>query len=126
MEPSLGVVNACLPVMQPALGEIFGPKAFRWLHTFTRSGGYKGSKGSNLMKAPSKNTYGSNDSNKKGFHALDSHSFVLEDRQCLTEIEGNCRSSDGVGRSVVSENAIETTIAWDVNSTAQKNSERMV
>lgn len=55
LEPSLGIVNACLPVLQPVAAKIFGPNVFAW--SFKGRSTKQSGKSAFLLKDTKQNTY---------------------------------------------------------------------
>ena len=126
LEPCLGIVNACLPVLQPALAKVFSSKAFAWTRRSTRMSTAKdtwpGSSKARVLH--------SNDADPKGFYPISDDDYLLKDNPVGTH--------NHAGASVISEPAskfelkpgrdtavphgdIKITRSWDVQSSSGRS-----
>ncbi|KAI2637748.1 hypothetical protein GGS26DRAFT_544993 [Hypomontagnella submonticulosa] len=104
LEPTLGVVNACLPTIKPAINRIFGAGAMKW--TKKKSNG-----------TDSSNTVAENESNLlssvKGARHGD---FIrLEDNIPLTSVSAERH----FGRNIEESNSITITRGWGVHNSPE-------
>ncbi|CAI6019504.1 unnamed protein product [Clonostachys chloroleuca] len=86
LEPALGVVNACLPTMMPALTYMFGPGIFG----FSRSGNSEGLSGKSKEALPSHESRGNFSNNRK---PVNRDFERLEDEFPLTDIHVDSSSN---------------------------------
>lgn len=111
LEPTPGVVNACLPTIKPAINRLLGVNTINWSKNTSRSGskpGIRSSRDRKELQAMKKNR---------------GHDFVqLEDHIPLTSIVVGRRPSGDFGHG----NNITITRDWDIGSSYQGNTGRVL
>lgn len=93
LEPTLGVVNACLPTIKPAINKLLGPDALNWSRHDPES---KGSSNKTPLQKRNRKHGGSIKGNiTRDFERLDDE-FPLSD----VVVEGNPGGSRAVGNNI--------------------------
>lgn len=121
LEPTLGVVNACLPVMRPALQKIFGSDAILWTLLSTRSSESKSSKGSKLLGSSFKGDNMVDAGRENDFQRLYDDRHTLAEQKNIVQAERIEKGSRGGGTGRMKQGStamgvIEVTNGWDVDS----------
>lgn len=122
LEPTLGVVNCCLPTLRPAFKKLSNPRAFAWTHaSHSKTTGHGQEGGSN----PTTRKIRSSDTFRKLTNSSSAHAWqgliVEEDQYPMVPAPKNIFDSRGGGEGQgVGEIAV--TRAWNVQYEADSAS----
>lgn len=114
LEPFLGIVNACLPILQPVIA---------WLGETSLFSRTRGSlKGSNSKASSDQNStkpLQSDESDTKNFHRLYNHVYPLEDNPVVNnQNQSSCFGSQRSPNETNSLKQITVTTNWNVHTTS--------
>lgn len=109
LEPTLGVVNACLPTIKPAINMFLGESFIHWSKNTSRSDSKPGIRSSRDHQNPQ--------TTRDNYY----HDFVrFDDDIPLTSIRVGSRPREGLNQG----SNITITRAWEVDSALHSNTER--
>lgn len=122
LEPTLGVVNACLPVMRPALQKLFGLQSKIWTLLSNARTESKSLKSSKLLSRSIKEETALNRSYGNDSQKFERGQYALREQKHVTQVDGAenaFRESETQQRNQANQipNVIEVTNTWDVQST---------
>ena len=122
LEPTLGIFNACLPVIQPVLHKLSASKLFSWTHDTAQNG---------LTKASEQFVGGKSTdfSGNKKFQRLEDHTYPLTESygnfnkigkaEKITEFAGqDAEREDSIREPLSSETSIYVERSWNILESA--------
>ncbi|KAH7320743.1 hypothetical protein B0I35DRAFT_199223 [Stachybotrys elegans] len=110
LEPTLGVVNACLPTMMPAIHKLFGPGAFGFTRRGTSNGiSGKSSSGLASHSHERRTTISGKENTHRDFERLD-------DEYPLTSIQADTSSTNKSIEDGRGGQGITVTRQWDFDT----------
>ncbi|KAL8715376.1 MAG: hypothetical protein Q9220_000709 [cf. Caloplaca sp. 1 TL-2023] len=132
LEPCLGIVNACLPVLQPAVAQMSGFRVFNWTHKGTRDSATVSPR--QWLGAASSPTKGikSHDRDVRHFQELGDDWYLLREGASNADcravpLAGDRRSGRGGGLGAMAESGdIKITKGWEVSSINQEKDDSPV
>ena len=119
LEPCLGIVNACIPVLKPAFAELSNSKAFAWTHRTSKSSNTSPSDWPKKPVSPAKQGY---DADRRMFEMLEDDGFPLTEgvsrmnvgsETCIGKAEKRDLEDVEVG---INPGDIRVTRGWEINS----------
>ena len=119
LEPTLGIINACLPLIRPACQEVFKSNVFAWSKASTAQRKTDSGHSHRSNKPPLQ----SKASNAQNFHRLYDHLYPLEEVETNPNCAANRLQDLDLGSSppksartgsTKSTAAIKITNSWDV------------
>ncbi|MCJ1263085.1 hypothetical protein MMC22_002955 [Lobaria immixta] len=114
LEPFLGIVNACLPILQPVIAKVGKTSLFSRTRGSSKASNSKASSDQNSTKP-----FHSDESDTKNFHRLYNHVYPLEDNPVASnQNESSCFGSPPTPNETNSLKQITVTKNWNVHSTS--------
>lgn len=114
LEPLLGIVNACLPILQPVIAKVGETSLFSRSRGSSKAGNSKGSSDQSSTKP-----LHPDESDTKNFHRLYNHVYPLEDNPVVSnQNESSCFGTAQTPNETNSLKQITVTTNWNVHTSS--------